>query len=327
MKKNLGISLLLLGVVLFTAIQEPAFLKGRNLENILRWTAMFSLIGIGVSFVIITGGIDLSIGSLMALCACMSAKLMVESQVPPFLVMGIILCFSVLIGLIHGLLITKLKLQPFVVTLCGMMLYRGISRVITKDEQLDFGNEETFASLKYLATGKIPLTETFSLPIPLIFMVIFGGAAFIFLNKTKYGRYLLALGNNEHAARYSGIDTDKMKILAYLICSFMAGFAGILFALDINSVAPNTFGTWYELYAIAAAVLGGCSLRGGEGSIIGVLLGTAIMRVLNNSINILEIPTRYVDIMIGGVILFGAMADEIAKAIKARDKSKKSHSS
>lgn len=324
MKKNLGIALLLMGIIIGTASREDAFLNGRNIQNVLLWTALFSIIGIGVSFVIITGGIDLSIGSLMALTASLTAIYMVEWNWHPFLAMAAVMAISILIGLIHGLLITKLKLQPFVVTLCGMMLYRGITRVITKDDQKSFGSEEQFASIKYLATGTIPVTDNFDIPIPLIFMVVFGLVAHIFLTKTKYGRYLLALGNNENAARYSGINTDRMKILAYLICSTLAGFAGILFALYINSVAPNSFGAWYELYAIAAAVLGGCSLRGGEGSIIGVILGTAIMRVLYNSINILQIPTRYEFIMIGGIILFGAMADEIAKAINAKRRAKKS---
>lgn len=320
MKKNLGIALLLLFIITVTASMEEAFLNGRNIQNTLRWIALFSLIGIGVSFVIITGGIDLSIGSFMAMTAAMTAILMVELKWHPYLVLFVVLCFSLLIGLIHGLLITKLKLQPFVVTLCGMMLYRGITRVMTRDDLKDFGSEESYASLKVLATGKIPITSNFDLPIPVLFLIVVGAAAHIFLTRTKYGRYLLALGNNESAARYSGINTDQMKILAYLICSFLAGFAGVLFALDINSVAPNSFGAWYELYAIAAAVLGGCSLRGGEGSIIGVILGTAIMRVLYNSINILQIPTRYEFIMIGGIILFGAMADEIAKSLNARKK-------
>lgn len=318
MKKNLGIIILLVVVVVVTASIQPAFLKLANIQNVLRWSALFGLISIGVSFVIISGGIDLSIGSLMAMCASIAVVLMTEAKWNATMVFFMVLGIAATIGLLHGLMVTKLKLQPFVVTLCGMMLYRGIARVITDDEQLDFGNEDEFSALKFLALGKLPVGSDNGIPFPLVFLIIVGIIAHIFLNKTIYGRYLFALGNNESAARFSGVNTDLMKTLAYVICSLLAGFTGILFALDFNSVAPNSFGNLYELYAIAAAVLGGCSLRGGEGSIFGVVLGAAIMRVLYNSINILRIPTQYEFIMIGGIILFGAAADEIAKAIKAR---------
>ncbi|MCD8534130.1 MAG: ABC transporter permease [Verrucomicrobia bacterium] len=324
MKKNLGIFQLLVGIIVLTALLQPAFLKPANIQNVMRWTALFGLIGIGVSFVIITGGIDLSIGSLMAMAASMSVIFLTEWNWPPVVAFSVVMLMSVLVGLIHGGLITKLKLQPFVVTLCGMMLYRGIARVITRDDQKDFGGEQEFAALKFLAGGKIPSDSVYAIPFPVVMLVVVGIIAHVFLNRTIYGRYLFALGNNENAARYSGINTDAMKATAYIICSTLAGFTGILFALDINSVAPNTFGNWYELYAIAAAVLGGCSLRGGEGSIVGVILGTAIMRVLYNSINILQIPTRFEFIMIGGIILFGAVADELAKSMKARKNARKS---
>jgi ribose transport system permease protein len=138
------------------------------------------------------------------------------------------------------------------------------------------------------------------------------------LNYTIYGRYLLALGRNEQAARYSGINTDRMVIFAYVVCSLLAGLAGMLFALDLNSAQPSSLGNVYELYAIAAAVLGGCSLRGGEGSILGVLIGTAVMRALNNSINMLGIPGQLEFVIIGAVILGGVIIDELVKRLAAR---------
>ena len=143
-------------------------------------------------------------------------------------------------------------------------------------------------------------------------------AAATFLNRTIWGRYLLALGRNEEAARYSGIAIERMKILAYVICSGTAGLGGILFALDVNSVQPAGQGNFYELYAIAAAVLGGCSLRGGEGSILGVIIGAAVMRVLYNAINVLCIPTQPEFAIIGIVILTGVIADELIRRIAAR---------
>ena len=238
------------------------------------------------------------------------------------------------IGLFHGLLITKLKLQPFVVTLCGLLLYRGIARGITADQTQGFGT--LFGGLRYMATGTPfaipvpflnwmsvrstsgPLWTWIDVPMPFVIMMILAVIAAIFLNRTIYGRYLLALGRNEQAARYSGINTDRMVILAYVICSLLAGLGGMLFIFDTNTGQPVDFGNFYELYAIAAAVLGGCSLRGGEGTILGVVIGAAVMQVLYNSINLLKIPTQLEFAIIGAVILAGVIADELAKRYAAR---------
>jgi ribose transport system permease protein len=164
----------------------------------------------------------------------------------------------------------------------------------------------------------MPGFETFKLPIPLFLMlglaILMGG----FLHWTIYGRYLLALGRNEQAARYSGINTDRMVILAYVMCSLIAGFGGVLLALDINALQPSSFGDSWELYAIAGAVLGGCSLRGGEGSILGVVIGTALIRVLYNASSMLGISTSLEPTTIGVVILLGVMIDEIVHRISAQ---------
>ena len=158
-----------------------------------------------------------------------------------------------------------------------------------------------------------------AIPMPLIIMVVLAVAAAIFLNKTIYGRYLMALGRNEQAARYSGINTHKMTIMAYVISSMLAGFGGVLFSLDLNSVQPVSFGNFYELYAIAAAVLGGCSLRGGEGSILGVVIGTAVMRVIYNSINLISwLPSTLEFFILGVVILGGVIVDELVKRLVAK---------
>ena len=149
-------------------------------------------------------------------------------------------------------------------------------------------------------------------------MLALGIAAALFLNRTIWGRYLFALGNNEDGARYSGINTDNMKIIAYVICSFMAGIAGILFAFELDSVQPAQTGEFYELYAIAAAVLGGCSLRGGVGSILGVIIAAAVIRLIYNSINMLGISTHLEFGILGIVILLGVMADEFLKRYSAQ---------
>ncbi|OYP33055.1 hypothetical protein CGZ80_19035 [Rhodopirellula sp. MGV] len=159
---------------------------------------------------------------------------------------------------------------------------------------------------------------TTMVPTPMLLMIGLAVVASVFLNRTVYGRYLLALGSNEEAARYSGIKTERMVLLAYVLCSLAAGLGGILFALDINSVQPSGFGNFYELYAIAAAVLGGCSLRGGEGNILGVVIGAAVMRVLYNAINILGISTKLEFAIIGLVILAGVIVDVLVKRMIAK---------
>ena len=321
MKKNLGILGLFFVVFIVTAIANPSFINAYNLENLIRRSSLYGIIGIGVSFVIITGGIDLSIGSVIGLIGCALPWLMITHEFPVAAAVPLVLLLALVIGLGHGLLITQLKLQPFVVTLCGLLFYRGFGRWLTSDATMGFGRD--YEGLRKLAIGKIPLGELpfigkFNLPVPFLILLVLAVVAAVFLNRTIYGRYLLALGRNEQAARFSGINTTVMVVLAYVICAVVAGFGGLLFALDSNSIQPASFGNFYELYAIAAAVLGGCSLRGGEGSIFGVMIGAAIMQLLYNSINLLGIPTTLEFAIIGAVILAGVITDEIVKRIAAK---------
>jgi ribose transport system permease protein len=242
--------------------------------------------------------------------------LLVEQEVSVPVALLAVFGFSLAVGLLHGILITKVKLQPFVVTLCGLLLYRGITRGFTGDQSQGFGTD--FKGIRELATGEIPLFG-FNLPMPCLFLVAVAVLAGVFLNKTIYGRYLLALGNNEEAAKFSGIDVDKMVILAYVICALCSGLGGLLFVLDVNSAQPVDFGNFYELYAIAAAVLGGCSLRGGSGTILGVVFGAALMQVLRNMIVLVDwIPTHIEYAIIGAVILAGVVADEMIKRAVAK---------
>ncbi len=318
MKKTLGISALLAVVCIATAIASDSFLTGYNIENLVRRTALFGIIGIGVAFVIVTGGIDLSIGSVVCIVGCGLPWLLTTHHWPLPAALLAVAALSLGIGLAHGLLITKLRIQPFVVTLCGLLLYRGVARGFTNDQTVGFGAD--FKSLRSLATGQIPIpfVHGFSIPAPWIFLLIVAILAAVFLNRTIYGRYMLALGRNEEAARYSGIATDRMTILAYVICSGLAGLGGMLFVLDVNSAQPVDFGNFYELYAIAAAVLGGCSLRGGEGTILGVIIGAALMQVLRNMITLATTHGNIEFAIIGAVILFGVIADELVKRYAAR---------
>lgn len=234
-----------------------------------------------------------------------------------------VLLIAMGLGLLHGLLITRLNQQPFVVTLCGLLIYRGLSRWMANDQTLGFGNEYE-STLGAIATGRWILWETdsgsFGIPYPFFFLLVLTIAAAVFLNYTIWGRYILALGRNEEAARYSGINTGRMTVLAYVLCAVLTGVGGILFALDANSIAPSSFGNFFELYAIAAAVLGGCSLRGGEGSILGVVVGTALMQTLYNSIVLLKIPDELEYAIIGAVILLGVTSDEIIRRVAQRFK-------
>lgn len=318
MKRILGILGLLIAICVVTAIFSDRFLTAYNLENLLRRSALFGILGIGAAFVIITAGIDLSIGSMVGLAGILLPLALAKSGAESFVailcvVLGLLLLCG-LLGAAHGVLITRVRLQPFVVTLCGLLIYRGVARGIAGDRTVGFGTE--FSGLRSIATGKIPMPGMeFALPAPVVFLVVIAALAAIFLNRTIWGRYLLALGNNEEGARLAGIHTRRYIVVAYVICAVLAGFGGMLFVLDVNSAQPGDFGNFYELYAIAAAVLGGCSLRGGEGTIIGVVIGATVMQVLRNAITLLGIPTQLEFAIIGGVILLGVTADEMFKRV------------
>jgi len=239
----------------------------------------------------------------------------------------IVLATAAGLGLVHGLLITRVKLQPFVVTLCGLLIYRGASRWLTNDNPAGFGELQSI--LGPVASGRVGLLLKgdrilFGIPIPFFLMTGLAVIATIVLTRTVWGRYLLALGRNEEAARFSGINTGRITLLAYIICAVMASIGGMLFALEFNSISPSSFGNSFELYAIAAAVLGGCSLRGGEGSIPGVVIGTAVMQVLNNLITLLRIPQSLEYTIIGAVILIGVLGDEMVRRAAARRRLKQS---
>lgn len=323
MKRILGILVLLVVVYLATWVMSDlvtgrgSFMSPGNQENLLRRTALFGIIGIGVAFVIITGGIDLSVGSVICLVGVGFPWLVSQGALPVPVCLLLVFAAALCVGLSHGVLVTSMNLQPFVVTLCGLLMYRGITRGFTGDQPVGFGND--LKGLRWLATGEIPVTATFGVPVPCLIFVLVAALAGLFLNRTVPGRHLLALGNNEEAARFSGVRTKRLIILAYVICSLLAGLGGLLFVFDTNSAQPVDFGNFYELFAIAAAVLGGCSLRGGSGTILGIVIGTALIQLLRNMINLVDwIPKNIEYAVIGGVILAGAIGDEIAKRIVNR---------
>ena len=314
MKKILGILGLFVFVCLATALASEYFLTAFNIENLLRRSALFGILSIGAAFVIISGGIDLSIGSVVCLVGVLTPWLLVEHGWPVVAVVPAMLGLACCLGAFHGLLVTRLRLQPFLVTLCGLLFYRGLARGITGDQTQGFRGG--YGGLRALGNGRIPIpgVEDFALPAPAVILLIVGGMAALFLTRTVWGRWLFAIGQNETAARYSGIPTHRMTMVAFVLCGGLSGLGGLLFVLDVGSAQPVDFGSFYELYAIAAAVLGGCSLRGGEGSILGVCLGAAVMQVLRNSITLVDaIPDNVEYAVIGAVILGGVTVDELVK--------------
>ena len=320
-RKILGVLSLLVASCLMTSWFAPTFLNPVNIENLLRRTSLFGVISIGAAFVIMVGAIDLSIGSVIGLVAVLLPWLLVDHGVSPWLAIPMLLGLGATLGACHGLLVQKGRLQPFIVTLCGLLIYRGIARGITGDRTVGFGNE--FKTLRAVVDRDIPLPgidpKTFALPSAVLILFGVAVAAIVFLRFTVWGRHLLATGRSESAARHGGVRTGRLVILAYMVCAGLAGFGGILFSLDVGSGPPAGFGSFYELYAIAAAVLGGCSLRGGEGSIVGVVIGAALLQVLQTAITHIDwIPDTIQFAVIGGVIIAGAMADELFRRAVSR---------
>src|SRR4029077_1171245 len=217
----------------------------------------------------------------------------------------IIIGFGVVLGWVHGFLVTRMNLQPFVVTLCGLLIYRGVARWYTDDGTAGFEFGQSFPTLEWIATGR-----SFGVPHTFVIFLIVAAIMGVLLHRSVFGRYLFAIGKNEEAARFSGIATKKIIVAAYVICGALAGVSSIFLTMYTRSISPASHGNFYELYAIAAAVLGGCSLRGGEGSILGIVLGAVLLQILQNLVNLLGIPSSLNFAVMGGVILVGVLADQ-----------------
>ncbi len=311
MRKALGLTGLLIAFVALSTLWEAthgdhhiSFLTTANIRNLLTWIGLFGILSLGQTIVIITGGIDLSVGSLIGLVG-ISAAMLLAKGLPPLIVIPLCLLLGVCAGLWHGTLIAKLDLQPFIVTLCSLFLFRGIARLLSKDQSQGFGM--AYKSMRWFGNGFIGETIAVPFVILLLLAIIIGA----YLHLSPSGRHLFALGANEEGARFSGIPTARLKIAAYVLCSLITAFGGLLLAFKVNSLGPSDFGSFYELYAIAGAVLGGCSLRGGSGNIVGVLIGASLLNVLRNLVNILEIPSQLEYVVIGAAILIGVGVDEI----------------
>jgi ribose transport system permease protein len=305
-RQEIGISVLLLVLCAIVAAASPQFLSVVNLQNVARLVGTYGIFSIGVGFVIITGGIDLSVGSICALLGVLLSMMLVEWGWAPSLALAAVLALGGALGALHGLLITRLGLQPFIVTLCGLLLYRGAARYVADDSTKGFGAGQGFEWVRALASGSVG-----GVPMPFVVMCAVAAMAWVLLHRSVYGRHLFAVGHNAEAARYSGVGTRGVVAWAYVLSGVLAALSAVIIAFYTNSISPASHGNFYELYAIAAAVVGGCSLRGGEGTVLGIVIGAALLQVLRNLVNLLDIPGSLDFAVMGGVILLGAVADQL----------------
>lgn len=303
--RQLGTFLGLLFLCLILWIMIPYFLTISNLLNVLEQSSINAIIAVGMTFVIITAGIDLSVGSILAFSGVVMASAL-QSGLPLPLALLIGLATGTICGLINGSLISFGKLPPFIVTLGMMSVARGAALVFTDGRPVS-GFGEGF---RWLATGKL-----FFIPMPLIIMFMVYLIAHILLTKTKFGRYTYAIGGNEEATRLSGVNVKFHKTMVYTLCGLTSALAAVLLTARLNSAQPIA-GMMYELDAIAATVIGGTSLMGGEGTLTGTLIGALIMGVLRNGLNILGVSSFLQQIIIGSVIIIAVLLDTLIKRQK-----------
>ena len=297
---KLGPLLALVVLVIFVTIMNPSFMSPTNLLNLLRQVSTNALIAFGMTFVIITGGIDLSVGSTLALSSALMAG-MIASGLNPVLAMGVGLVLGAFLGACNGVMITKGKMAPFIATLATMTIYRGLTLVYTDGNPIT-GIGDSFI-FKYMGRGYL-----FGIPFPVVVMLLFFGVLYVLLHKMTFGRKTFALGGNEKAAFIAGIKSDRIKIAIYSISGLMAAVAGIIITSRLNSAQP-TAGNAYEMDAIASVVLGGTSLSGGRGRLVGTLIGALIIGTLNNGLNLLGVSSFYQQVVKGVVIIIAVLLD------------------
>ncbi|MCK1994673.1 ribose ABC transporter permease [Peribacillus muralis] len=292
------LALVLLFIVI--TVLNPSFMEPNNILNLLRQTSINALIAFGMTFIILTGGIDLSVGSILALSSALMAGMMV-SGMDPILAILVGVLLGTIMGVINGILVSKGKMAPFIVTLATMTIFRGLTLVYTDGKPITgIGESVTF---QMLGRGYF-----LGLPIPAVVMVIAFFILWFLLHKTSFGRKTYAIGGNEKASRISGIKVDRVKVAIYGLAGTMAAIAGAILTSRLNSAQP-TAGQSYEMDAIAAVVLGGTSLSGGKGRLFGTLVGVLIIGTLNNGMNLLGVSSFYQQVVKGAVILIAVLLD------------------
>lgn len=290
-------------LLVFFSIASGNFFTWSNISGILLSTAVIGILALGTTFVIITGGIDLSIGTGMTLCAVMTGIFLTNMQLP--LIVGVVggIATGALMGFINGFNVAVLRLPPFIATLAMMLVAQGLALVISGVRPVYLSSVEGF---KDIALG----TAVLSLPNAVLILFICAIVAYVVLSKTILGRYTFAIGSNEEATRLSGVNTHKWEILIYMVAGVFTGIAGVVIAARLDSAQPQ-LGSGYELQAIAAVIIGGTSLLGGRGSIMGTLIGALVMSVLINGLRILSIQTEWQNVVVGLVILVAVFTDSL----------------
>ena len=297
----------LVGLMVFFSAASPNFLQTDNMVGILQATAVNGVLAIACTFVIITSGIDLSVGTLMTFCAVMAGVFMTYWGLPMYMGVAAAIVFGALAGWVSGFLIAKLKIPPFIATLGMMMLLKGLSLVISGTKPIYFNDTPNFS---YISQESLIGYFFPSLPIPNAVLILFVVAIVfsLILNKTILGSYTFALGSNEEAVRLSGVNVDRWKIIIYSLNGAICGIAGLLIASRLNSAQP-ALGQGYELDAIAAVVIGGTSLSGGAGTILGTIIGAFIMSVLTNGLRIMSVAQEWQTVITGIIIILAVYAD------------------
>lgn len=298
--QKLGPLLGLIILVVIVSVLNPGFLEPLNILNLLRQVSINALIAFGMTFVILTGGIDLSVGSILALSSAFVANMMVAGF-DPILAIIIGCALGGVMGMVNGIMITKGKMAPFIATLATMTIFRGLTLVYTNGNPITgLGDSLTF---QLFGRGYL-----LGIPVPAITMIITFAALWVILHKTSFGRKTYAIGGNEKASIVSGIKVPRVKIMIYSLAGMLSALAGAILTSRLNSAQP-TAGTSYELDAIAAVVLGGTSLSGGRGRIVGTLIGVLIIGTLNNGLNLLGVNSFYQMVVKGVVIAIAVLLD------------------
>lgn len=289
-------------IVLFVVISclNSSFIDPGNLKNLLRQVSINALISFGMTFVILTGGIDLSVGSILALSSALMGSF-IKSGMDPILAVLVACLIGAVLGSINGIVITYGKVAPFIATLATMTIFRGLTLVYTNGNPIsNLTDNEIFHEF---GQGYL-----MGLPIPALIMLAMFALSYFILHKTPLGRKTYAVGGNEKVSFIAGIKIERVKIFAYTITGFLCGISGAILTSRLNSAQP-TAGTGYELDAIAAVVLGGTSLSGGKGRIVGTIIGALIIGTLNNGLNILNVSSFYQQVVKGIVILLAVLMD------------------
>jgi len=299
-KKELTMLAVLVALFAITTLLNPTFLGADNLSNNVRHIALISLFALGEAIVIITGGIDLSVGSIICISAVTTSYLTMYLGVGIYLAAALALGVSLAIGVLQGLVIAWLGVQPFVVTLGSMLLLRGAAEVLTGGT--DIGFQGKFPSFRFLGEG-----TGLGLPMPFWFALVAVVLTAFLMHRTLFGRYCYAIGSNAEAARLSGVAVQWVRLAAFVLSAFLCGVSGLLYVAYLPTATPS-LGNAYELHAVAAAVLGGCSLQGGRGSVFGVVIGAGILQITFNAVNLVG-KSLWQNVVAGAVILTAVIVD------------------